>query len=112
MLRPLVLAISATFSMICACSPGVTPTLMSSASADPAAKAASAAAMMNFFMGVSCVELWFVVKGSVFPVALVEAAGKPVAGALDELYENDQHDYDHHHHLGIEALVAIADAEI
>ena len=53
MLRPFLAATSLTFSMICACSPGVTPILMSSASAGTLMRAAMAAVARNFNMCIS-----------------------------------------------------------
>ena len=44
--------------------------------------------------------------------ALVHAARQAVAEGLDQLHQDDQHHHHGEHHLGHEALVAVADAEV
>src|SRR5690606_3521880 len=104
-------ATSRTFSMICACSPGVTPTLTSSASAAPLMRAATAALTRNFTICISPYDepgCW----ESALAIALVKAPCKRVTRALNQLYEDDQHDHHGRQDVGHEALIAVADAEI
>src|SRR6478609_7509768 len=115
MSRPFCAAIGFTASRIWACGPGVAPIrrVCVCAAAGRLAARDRRAASPNFFNDTVDTP-WIEWENEPSRVAqtLVESVGEAVSDALDSLDENDQNEHDRRHHIGHEALVAVADSKI
>src|SRR3954469_12415594 len=123
MSSPCLAAIGLTASRIWAWGPAETPPVMVGAEAAPARAIAATptraaptrparALADRIFMMVRLPLLDELNAISGGDGALVDTSSDPFAQALDKLNQHDQHQNHSRHHLGQEALVTVADAQI